>query len=1213
MSAANRVLTPDNRWQFWIDRGGTFTDIVAKRPDGQLVIHKLLSENPERYTDAPVQGIRDILGIPIDAPIPSAQIAVVKMGTTVATNALLERKGDRTVLVITQGFRDALRIGYQNRPDIFARQIILPEMLYERVIEVEERYTAQGEELIPLDFNASKSALQAAYDDGIRSCAIVLMHGYRYPDHEKKVATIARTIGFTQVSVSHEVSPLMKLVSRGDTTVVDAYLSPILRRYVDQVSSQMGNTDTDTVSLQFMQSNGGLADAQLFQGKDSILSGPAGGIVGAVQTSLMAGFDKIISFDMGGTSTDVAHYNGEYERTFETEVAGVRLRTPMMAIHTVAAGGGSILQFDGARYRVEPESAGANPGPASYSKGGPLTVTDCNVMVGKLQPEFFPKVFGQNGDLPLDAEVVRRKFAQLVEEIGDNRTPEQVATGFLAIAVEKMASAIKKISLQRGYDVSEYTLCCFGGAGGQHACLIADALGMKQVFIHPYAGVLSAYGMGLADVRVIRERAVESVLGEGLVSMEQLLAQLEVEGKEETNKRGAESAEEREVEVLRKVHLRYEGTDSPLVVDFGDAGGMRKRFEEAHRQRYGFILEEKALIVEAVSVEVVSKNDVPDEAVVSRISQAAPVPVATVRMYTSEAWHETPVYKREDLQPGDCIPGPAIIVEATGTNVIEPSWQAELTRNYLILKRAADKDDSIRVNLRASAFKADPVMLEIFNNLFRAIAEQMGITLQNTSSSVNIKERLDFSCAIFDRQGELVANAPHIPVHLGSMSESVQALITANGDTFKPGDVYASNNPYNGGTHLPDITVITPVFDDVNQQILFYVASRGHHADIGGITPGSMPPSSCTVEQEGVLIDNFKLVEQGKIREKEMVELLSTGKYPARNPAKNIADLQAQIAANERGVQELGKMVEHFGVALVQAYMGYVQDNAEESVRRVIDVLTDGRFSYPLDDGSVIQVAIAIDKSTRSAKIDFTGTSPQLSSNFNAPAAVCKAAVLYVFRTLVNDDIPLNAGCLKPLEIIIPEGCLLNPRYPAAVVAGNVETSQGITDALYGALGVMAASQGTMNNFTFGNGRYQYYETICGGSGSGADFDGTDAVQTHMTNSRLTDPEVLEWRFPVLLESFGIRPNSGGTGHHHGGNGVIRRLRFLEPMTAAILSGRRRVPPFGLQGGEAGAVGRNSVQRSDGTVEELGSTAVVEMQAEDVFVIETPGGGGYGF
>ena len=1220
----------DTRWQFWIDRGGTFTDIVARRPDGQLVIHKLLSENPERYTDAPVQGIRDILGISADAPIPSEQIAVVKMGTTVATNALLERKGDRTVLVITKGFRDALRIGYQNRPDIFALQIVLPEMLYERVIEVEERYTAQGEELIPVELNTSKIALQAAYNDGIRSCAIVLMHGYRYPEHERELTAIAKSIGFSQVSVSHEVSPLMKLVSRGGTTVVDAYLSPILRRYVDRVSSQMVRGDTHTpVKLMFMQSNGGLADAQVFQGKDSILSGPAGGIVGAVQTSLMAGFDKIISFDMGGTSTDVAHYAGEYERTFETEIAGVQLRTPMMAIHTVAAGGGSILQFDGARYRVGPESAGANPGPASYSQGGPLTVTDCNVMVGKLQPSFFPKVFGRNGDLPLDASVVRQKFAVLVEEIGDNRTPEQVASGFLAIAVEKMASAIKKISLQRGYDVSKYTLCCFGGAGGQHACLIADALGMKQVFIHPYAGVLSAYGMGLADVRVIRERAVESFLDEGLVStLGRMLAELEAEGMEELNRQVAKDAkegEEGEVEVFLKVRLRYEGMDSPLVVDFGDLVGMRERFEQAHQQRYGFIVEEKELVVVSVSVEVVGKTDVLDEQVISR--RSSKTVLANVQMYAAGVWQETPVYEREDLQPGDCISGPAIIIEATGTNVIEPSWQAELSeRNCLVLKRLADSQFTTQAQSRSpmSAHarpkiknRPDPVMLEIFNNLFRAIAEQMGITLQNTSSSVNIKERLDFSCAVFDGSGQLIANAPHIPVHLGSMSESVQALIADRGDTLTPGDVYASNNPYNGGTHLPDITVITPVFDDSHQpslkpEILFYVASRGHHADIGGITPGSMPPNSVTVEQEGMLIDNFHLVEQGNIREKELMELLCAGEYPARNPPKNVADLKAQVAANERGLQELRKMVEQFGLETVQAYMGHVQDNAEESVRRVIDVLTDGHFTYPLDDGSVIQVAIAIDKSRRCARIDFTGTSPQLASNFNAPSAVCKAAVLYVFRTLVKDDIPLNAGCLKPLEIIIPSGCMLNPRYPAAVVAGNVETSQGITDALYGALGVMAASQGTMNNFTFGNASYQYYETICGGSGAGADFDGTDAVQTHMTNSRLTDPEVLEWRFPVLLESFGVRPNSGGEGGHHGGSGVIRRMRFLRTMTAGILSGRRIVAPFGLQGGGAAAVGRNSVERSDGTMEELGSTATVEMQPGDVFGIETPGGGGYG-
>ncbi|MBV8883554.1 MAG: hydantoinase B/oxoprolinase family protein, partial [Chroococcidiopsidaceae cyanobacterium CP_BM_RX_35] len=1027
MSAADsKVSTPDRRWEFWIDRGGTFTDIVARSPAGKLVIHKLLSENAERYIDAPVQGIRDILGTPAQAPIPVEQISVVKMGTTVATNALLERKGDRTVLAITKGFRDALRIGYQNRPDIFARQIILPEMLYEQVIEVEERYNAQGEELVAVNLDACTCALQAAYDDGIRSCAVVLMHGYRYPNHEQAIATVAKNIGFTQISVSHTVSPLMKLVSRGDTTVVDAYLSPILRRYVDRVASQLGNIGNDAVTLQFMQSNGGLADALVFQGKDSILSGPAGGMVGAVQTSLVAGFDKIISFDMGGTSTDVAHFNGEYERIFETEIAGVRLRTPMMAIHTVAAGGGSIVQFDGARYRVGPESAGANPGPAAYSRGGPLTVTDCNVMLGKLQPEFFPKVFGPNGDLPLDTEVVRQKFAQLVQEIGDSRTPEQVASGFLVIAVEKMATAIKKISLQRGYDVSDYTLCCFGGAGGQHACLIADALGIKRVFIHPYAGVLSAYGMGLADVRVIRERAVEALLDEGLVvELGQLLAQLEVEGREEfANADGRGWTQIDDIVAFFRVHLRYEGTDAPLVVDFGDLVGMRTQFESLHRQRYGFVAVEKGLIVEAVAVEVVGKTDVPAEVAIARLRQELAAPVAVVQMYTAGVCQETPVFQREDLQPGDCIGGPAIVVEATGTNVIEPGWQASLSdHNHLILQRLVDSKsklgqssthlqqsvDSQSMSLdgkrqRSTPNQPDPVMLEIFNNLFRAIAEQMGITLQNTSSSVNIKERLDFSCAIFDQQGQLIANAPHIPVHLGSMSESIQALIAAKGDTLQPGDVYASNNPYNGGTHLPDITVITPIFSNSPSlpsspcPPLFYVASRGHHADIGGITPGSMPPNSRTVEQEGILIDNFLLVKEGEIREKELLELLTAGSYPARNPAKNLADLKAQIAANERGGKELHHMVEQYGLETVQAYMGYVQDNAEESVRRVIDVLSNGGFTYSLDDGSFIQVVIAINKSTRSARIDFTGTSPQVASNFNAPAAICKAVVLYVFR-----------------------------------------------------------------------------------------------------------------------------------------------------------------------------------------------------------------------
>jgi len=1299
------------RWQFWIDRGGTFTDVVARSPEGEIITHKLLSENPERYVDAAIQGIRDILGIENNQPIPAAQIAVVKMGTTVATNALLERKGDRTILLITKGFRDALRIGYQNRPDIFARHIVLPEMLYERVIEVAERYTAQGEELLPVQINQELiESLETAYNDGIRSCAIAFLHGYRYPKHEQQIATLAKQIGFTQISVSHQVSPLMKLVSRGDTTVVDAYLSPILRRYVDRVAAElqageMGENNLTTSSsqsrrtgilpvilpvescnilpvescnilpvvpkLMFMQSNGGLTDARMFQGKDSILSGPAGGIVGAVKTSTMAGFDNIIGFDMGGTSTDVSHFNGEYERTYQTEVAGVRLCAPMMSIHTVAAGGGSILAFDGSRYRVGPESAGAYPGPACYRRGGPLTVTDCNVMVGKLQAEFFPAVFGTEGNLPLDEEIVRQKFAQLAteisEKIGSYSTSEQVAAGFLAIAIDKMATAIKKISVQRGYDVTEYTLCCFGGAGGQHACLIAEALGMKQIFIHPYAGVLSAYGIGLADLRSLKEKAVELQLNENSIpTLTQILDNLSAESQGEIIAQGVDNSS---IQVLCKTHLRYEGTDSAIMVNFGNLEVMREQFEQEYQQRYGFIMPDKNLIVEAVSVEAIGQTTTHQEPTLSSTRITPLEPVATVQIYTKGNWHQTPIYRREDLVPGDRISGAALIIESTGTNVIEPGWNAELTtKNHLIIRQEKGRGDAQskieNVPVPSPQYPVpDPILLEIFNNLFRAIAEEMGITLQNTSYSVNIKERLDFSCAIFDQKGQLVANAPHIPVHLGSMSESVRSLIEAKGDNLKPGDVYISNNPYNGGTHLPDITAITPVFWNIEEQEsrednlkfrtfsliqnsvragfvvnssavttglfakpapttqnsklkipltpLFYVASRGHHADIGGITPGSMPPHSTSVEQEGVLIDNFLLVDGGHFREIELLELLTSGNCPVRNSQQNIADLQAQIAANERGAKELLRMVNHYGLETVQAYMQHVQNNAEESVRRVIDVLKDGSFKYLMDDGCEIVVQVSINHEQRSAKIDFTGTSPQQSTNLNAPLAICKAAVLYVFRTLVEDDIPLNAGCLKPLEIIVPQGCMLNPRYPAAVVAGNVETSQAIANALYGALGVMAASQGTMNNFTFGNQQYQYYETICGGSGAGAEFDGTDAVQTQMTNSRLTDPEVLEWRFPVLVEEFSIRPNSGGKGRFHGGNGVIRRIRFRETMTAAILSGHRVIPPFGLEGGESGAVGRNYIQHNN-NIELLESKAEIQINCGDIFVIETPGGGGFG-
>ena len=1207
------------RWQFWIDRGGTFTDVVARKPDGSLVTHKLLSENPGRYRDAAVAGIRHLLGIAPGERIPVELIDAVKMGTTVATNALLERKGERTALFITRGFRDALRIAYQNRPRIFDRHIVLPELLYSRVVEVDERTGARGDVILALDVEKTRGALKQIYDEGFRSIAIVLMHGYRYQQHEKLVAGMARAIGYTHVSVSHEVSPLMKLVSRGDTTVVDAYLSPILRRYVDTVAG-----DLQDVRLMFMQSNGGLTDARRFQGKDSILSGPAGGIVGAVRTSAAAGFGKIIGFDMGGTSTDVSHYAGEYERAFETQVAGVRMRAPMMSIHTVAAGGGSILHFDGARYRVGPDSAGANPGPASYRKNGPLTVTDCNVMLGKIQPQFFPPVFGANGDAPLDAEVVKQKFAVLAQEIksktGNARTPEQVAEGYVDIAVGNMANAIKQISVQRGHDVTEYTLCCFGGAAGQHACLVADALGMTRVFLHPLAGVLSAYGMGLADLTTMREEAVEAKLdAANLPLLQETLEKLAVAAGEEVLRQGV--TKER-IRIVKRIHLRYDGTDSALVVNFGTIADMVTQFEAAYRMRYSFLMPGRALIAEAVSVEAIGMSDAPMEAAARAArSSGAPVIAETVTMHTGGRAHQTPAYRRDALLPGDQVRGPAIIAEQNATTIVEPGWQATVTKlDHLVLERVEARPQRVAIGT-----SVDPVMLEIFNNLYMSIAEQMGLRLANTAYSVNIKERLDFSCAVFNQNGELIANAPHMPVHLGSMGESIRTVIRENTGKMNAGDVYVLNAPYNGGTHLPDVTVITPVFDSDAQasghaspltphasRVLFYVGSRGHHADIGGITPGSMPPDSKVVEEEGVLIDNFLLVEQGRLREQETIALLSSGKYPCRNVAQNMADLRAMIAANEKGVQELRRMVAHFGLDVVHAYMRHVQDNAEESVRRVIDVLKDGKFEYAMDHGALIKVAIRFDQQKRSAVIDFTGTSPQLENNFNAPSAVGMAAVLYVFRSLVDDDIPLNAGCLKPIEVIIPERSMLNPRYPAAVVAGNVETSQCVTDALYGALGLMGASQGTMNNFTFGNDHYQYYETISGGSGAGDGFNGTDVVQTHMTNSRLTDPEILEWRFPVLLEDFAIRAGSGGAGKWHGGNGSTRRVRFLEPMTAAILSGHRIVPPYGMAGGKPGEVGRNYVLRKDGTRTELKGSDKTEMQAGDVFVIETPGGGGFG-
>ncbi|AMW09244.1 5-oxoprolinase [Streptomyces qaidamensis] len=1202
-------------WQFWVDRGGTFTDVVARRPDGRLLTHKLLSDSPARYADAAVEGVRTLLagsGEPVDS---------VRMGTTVATNALLERKGERTLLLITRGFRDALRIAYQNRPSIFARRIELPELLYERVVEVDERIAADGTVLRVPDPEALAGPLQEAYEDGIRAVAVVCMHSHLHPAHEQAVGELAARVGFPQISLSSEASPLMKLVPRGDTAVVDAYLSPVLRRYVRQVADEL-----EGVRLMFMQSNGGLTAAGQFRGKDAILSGPAGGIVGMARMSQLAGFDRVIGFDMGGTSTDVSHFAGAYERVFTSQIAGVRLRAPMLDIHTVAAGGGSVLHFDGSRYRVGPDSAGADPGPACYRGGGPLAVTDANVMLGRIQPAHFPKVFGPDGDQPLDETLVRDRFTALAREIGeqtgDDRTPEQVAEGYLQIAVANIASAVKRISVQKGHDVTRYALTTFGGAGGQHACMVADSLGIRTVLVPPMAGVLSALGIGLADTTAMREQSVEAPLEPvSMPGVRKTAEDLEAAARAELL---AEDVPEERIEVTRRAELRYDGTDTTLTVELTEPEKMRRAFEDRHRATYSFTLD-RPIVVEALSVEATGITESPDLSALApygATTDGSPAAPRTVRLHTGGAWRDVPLHRREDLPPSDTVTGPAVITEAGSTTVVDDGWRAAATDDgHLVMERAAITQSS---DLDT---KVDPVLLEVFNNLFMSIAEQMGARLESTAQSVNIKERLDFSCALFDPDGNLVANAHHIPVHLGSMGTSVKEVIRRRGSRMRPGDTYAVNDPYHGGTHLPDVTVITPVFDTPppaatesdragragsDPEILFYAASRGHHAEIGGIAPGSMPAGSRTIEEEGVLFDNWLLAENGRFREDETLRLLTEATYPSRNPKTNLADLRAQIAANHKGVEEVGRMIEDYGLDVVQAYMRHVQDNAEEAVRRVIGALGDGEYAYETDSGAVIRVAVRVDRRNRSATIDFTGTSAQLPTNFNAPFSVVNAAVLYVFRTLVADDIPLNDGCLRPLRIVVPPGCLLAPEPPAAVVAGNVETSQAVTGALYAALGVQAEGSGTMNNVTFGNEQHQYYETVASGSGAGDGFSGAPVVQTHMTNSRLTDPEVLEWRLPVRLEEFAVRCGSGGAGRWHGGDGAVRRIRFLEPMTVSTLSQHRRVPPYGMAGGEPGALGANRVEHADGTVTALGGSDSADLVTGDVLVIETPGGGGYG-
>ena len=1193
-------------WHMWVDRGGTFTDVVARAPDGRIHTAKLLSEDPGRYDDAAVAAMKMLTGVS-EGPLP---VADLRVGTTVATNALLERKGDPVCLAITRGFGDALRLGYQERPDIFARRIVKPAPLYDRLIEIDERLTAQGEVLTPLDGATARAGFAEAFAAGFRSIAIVLMHGYAFPAHEIELAKIAAEIGFTQISVSHHVSALIRLIGRGDTSVVDAYLSPVLRRYVAGLQGALGD---DAPSVLFMQSNGGLVDGALFAGKDAILSGPAGGIVGMARTATEAGIDHVIGFDMGGTSTDVSHYAGRYERDSETMVAGARIRTPMMRIHTVAAGGGSICRFDGAKLLVGPESAGSNPGPACYRRGGPLAVTDCNLLLGKIQPDHFPHLFGPNGDEPLARAAVDAHFATLVAEIesatGQRLTPEAAAEGFIAIAVANMVNAIKAISVARGHDVSRYTLACFGGAAGQHACLVADALGMDRVMIHPLAGVLSAYGMGLADRRVLREQTVSLALdADNTAALAMANDRLCESAGAALRDQGIADAD---IALSGRASLRFLRSDNLIEVPFGDPEAMRASFHEEHRARFGFAAD-GALVVETIGVEAIAGASAAAGTVVP-LPPTSSAPLTEVDAYLAGQAHRLPLYDRSALADGFTAVGPLLVIDPVSTTVVEPGWRLRVDAiGNLMLDRI-----EARSAMRLADDVVDPVRLEIFNGLFMAIAEEMGAALQSSAASVNIRERLDFSCALFDGDGHLVANAPHMPVHLGSMGDSVQTIIGRRGASadargMVPGDVYVLNAPYAGGTHLPDVTVIMPVFVGAGEKPDFFVAARGHHADIGGISPGSMPPDSRSLADEGILLDNVLLVDAGHFLEADMRALLGGGAWPARNIDQNIGDLKAQIAACARGAAELRRISADYGVGIVQFYMRAVQDNAEEAVRALLTRLKPGGFTYAMDNGAQVVVDVRIDATARTATIDFTGSSAQLPSNFNAPFAVVRAAVLYVVRTLIDQTIPMNDGCLKPISIIVPEGSMLRPGRDAAVVAGNVETSQVVTDALFGALGAMAGAQGTMNNFTFGNARHQYYETIAGGSGAGPDFDGTDVVQTHMTNSRLTDPEILEARFPVLLESFAVRRGSGGQGAHHGGNGAVRRVRFLEAMQAGMLANRRIVPPFGLVGGAPGAVGVNWIERADGSVEHLSATASAQVGPGDVMVIETPGGGGFG-
>ena len=1172
-------------WQFWIDRGGTFTDIVARAPDGRLIQTKLLSENPQRYADAAIAGIRALLGLNVEIPLPDDLIESVKMGTTVGTNALLTHSGEPVVLITTAGFGDALEIGDQARPDIFALDIRKPAPLHACVIEATERITIDGAILQTLDETGLMQALTAARAAGFNACAIAFLHSWKNPAHELAAGELARAAGFGQISLSHQASPLIKFVPRAETAVLDATLSPPVRRYADQV----GNALPCGVKLEFMQSNGGLVAAALFQGKDSVLSGPAGGLIGMAKVGQAAGFDKLIGFDMGGTSTDVSLdvslVTGEFERSLDSKIAGHRIRVPMLGVHTVAAGGGSILHFDGERLYAGPESAGSLPGPACYRRGGPLTVTDANLLLGRLQADFFPAVFGPHADQMLDIEVAQTAFARQAASLNAglnlDYSPERLAAGYLDIAVEHMADAIRHITLARGVNPADFTLVGFGGAGGQHACAVASRLGIRQVLISPFASVLSAYGIGLAEQREVRLSAIEQPLA-ALPSPPPM-----GEGEK------------------RRVLLRYAGADTVLAVPLGGLDEMRANFHAEHRARFGFADLARELVCVALETETVSGGGQAEALLDLPTTPAAPIALRTV--FFDGVWLDAPVFQRDQLAIGQNVSGPALVVEAGSTLVLEPGWRVCLTQRGDLLLTSESAS-----NRRPDPDRPDPIWLSLFNRRFMSIAEDMGHALQNSARSVNIRERLDFSCALFDAAGNLIANAPHIPVHLGSMGDSVRAILKTFGAQLRPGDAWLINSPYAGGTHLPDITVISPIFSEDGGTLRYFTASRAHHADVGGISPGSMPANSRHIDQEGCRSDGLLIVREGALLESGVRDWLASNAQPARNPDQNLADLTAQVAANTLGERQLRQLESEVGADAVTAYMGFVQDNAEAAVKRLLGKLHGGSFNLPLDDGSRIALRVEIDGNAKRARIDFTGSSPQQPGNLNAPASIVHSAVLYVFRTLIDSDIPLNAGVLRPLDIILPAGSMLNPAWPAAVVAGNVETSQNIVDALYGALGALAASQGSMNNFSFGDGHYQYYETVCGGAGAGPSFNGASAVHSHMTNSRLTDPEVMELNFPVRLERFGIRQGSGGAGQFAGGDGVARHIRFLAPMQANLLAVRRQVAPFGMAGGADGKTGRQWIERAAGNVEQLPGIARFQLEVGDVFVLQTPGGGGFG-